>query len=209
MLDPTGLLGGFDGLTISSDGNVVYGVRSSSTQVYNSIYAFTSCNYWQNSTLLATFQTACNISNPTANQLITNTDGTQDLVILCNDGFGPGPYWIQRVRNVNNIVANEPLSIDSCMVMPDSGDDDSSSNSYNSGNVVGGAIGFLILFVCIYAFLAFLVNREAFLGLFRSGSAASSTGNSQGNGNDKSADRQESTASVTEMSRLPTSASKH
>eukprot|EP01031_Cornospumella_fuschlensis_P036973 gene36973-44853_t len=113
--DPTGVLYGLDGITFSSNGLILYGARNSFTESFESVVAMTSCNDWENVTLLYTFQLDCSDgTNSPANQLITNSDGTQDLVILCNDQFGSGPYSIQRVRDVNNVVANQPLSLTSC-----------------------------------------------------------------------------------------------
>ena len=38
-------------------------------------------------------------------RLVTNSDGSRDLVALLNDNFGPGPYSFARVENVNAKVA--------------------------------------------------------------------------------------------------------
>jgi hypothetical protein len=186
-------------MAISSDNNIVYGVRGDGNVAYQSVYAFTSCSNWENVTLLATFQAVCGGSNPPANQLITNTDGSQDLIVLCNDGFGAGPYSVSRIRNVNAIVANQALSVDSCASATATSN---SSSGFNASKSVGGAIGVLIAFIVFYCLIAFLVNREGFVALLTCSKPAQ-------NGKAFERDRDESTASsVTEMSRIP-STSRH
>jgi hypothetical protein len=184
---------GFDGMTISADGNVIYGIPGSiNDEVYESIYAFTSCNNWQNLTLLATFQTYCNGSNANANQLITNSDGSQDLIVLCSDGFGSGPYSVSRIRNVNAIVANQALSVDSCAPATPASD---GNGGFNAGKSVGGAIGVLCAWFTFYCLIAYVSNKQAFLAIFGLSQKAAPV--------DASAD-----ARATEMSRM-NSMSKH
>jgi hypothetical protein len=141
---------------------------------------------------LATFQTSCgNTTNPTAVQLITNSDGSQDLVVLCNDGFGSGPYWMQRIRDVNSIVANQPLSVDGCTTSVVSDDDDS---NYDAGNVIGAAIGVLLLGFFVYCVGLYLYDPVTFMSLFKPSSAAAAT---------KSNVTGESTLTDTEMAQVP------
>jgi hypothetical protein len=200
VYDPTGLVNQFDGMAISSDNNIVYGVRGSFSELYQSVYAFTSCSNWENVTLLATFQSVCGGSNPTANQLITNTDGSQDLIILCNDGFGPGPYSVSRIRNINAIVTNQALSVNSCASSIPS----SNGNSYDAGKNVGGAIGVLFAVFTFYCFAAWLMNKKAFMALL-----TCSPRPTKNDGNTFDRDRDDSKASsVSEMSKLP-STSRH
>lgn len=164
MNDPTGIVFGFDGITFSDDGMILYGARNSFFQSYQSVLAMTSCNDWENVTLLYSFQLDCNDTNAPANQLITNTDGTQDLVILCNYAFGSGPYTIQRVRNVNNVVANQALSLTSCASVVDDDDVDNSSNgnTLSDGAIVGVTLVVLLLAFGIYCLVAFFVSQEDF-----------------------------------------------
>lgn len=172
VLDPTGVVFGFDGMTISSDGNIIYGARNSVTLKYQSIFAFTSCNDWVNVTLLNTFQAYCGNYNSPANQLITNADGSQDLIILCNDNFGAGPYSVQRIRNINQVVTTTPLSVTSCMKSTPAEDDDDNhpnsnhdDNKANAGAAAGAGIGIVLLGLAVYGLLAFLMNRDAFIAL--------------------------------------------
>lgn len=168
MNDPTGIVFGFDGITFSSDGMVLYGARDSFSQSYQSVFAMTSCNDWENVTLLYTFQLNCNGTNAPANQLITNTDGTQDLVILCNYAFGPGPYSIQRVRDVNSVVANQPLSLTSCASAVSNDDDSTNSsndNTLSSGATIGVTFVVLLLGFVTYCLVACLMSREDFRAL--------------------------------------------
>jgi hypothetical protein len=70
-----------------------------------------SCDNWESVILLTSFQVNCgyNESSP-AITLAPNNYGTQDLLILCNDDFGPGPYSVERIVNVDAMVKNEEIS---------------------------------------------------------------------------------------------------
>lgn len=146
MEDPTGLVYAFDGLALSSDGTIVYGVRGSLNRSikYETVMAFYSCSDWNNVTLLTSFQTDCGGVNPTVDKLIPNLDGGEDLIILCNNGFGPGPYSFQRIRNVNSIVTNQVLQVTSCW---DSGATGDSSTSFWEDLSTGEQAGFVIAIV--------------------------------------------------------------
>jgi len=110
VTDPTGIVSGLDGMKFNAAKTVLYGCRGSTTKVYQTVVAAVSCDEWSTASLAFSFQVNCGGSNPTALNLIENTDGTEDLVIMCNDGFGAGPYPIQIVRDVNAIVLSQPVS---------------------------------------------------------------------------------------------------
>jgi hypothetical protein len=160
--DPTGLIGAFDGLALSSDGTIVYGVRGSlnSTVDYETVMAFYSCSDWNNVTLLASFQTDCGASNPTVDKLVPNLDGGEDLIILCNDGFGAGPYSFQRVRNVNRIVTNQALNVMSCYEAAEPTGSTTPSSSSFWDDLSGGALAGIIIAIVVGAVAV------VFIGMF-------------------------------------------
>lgn len=158
--DVTGVLFAFDGMTFNTDQSVIYGARNDAVTIasggpnYQSVMAFTSCNNWLNATLLYTFQTNCNGSNTPATEIIANSDGTEDLLILCNDAFGTGPYSIQIVQDVGSVVANQPLTPGSCVYAYD-GDDDGLSQ--------GAAVGISITLVFLVTLCAVFVMTSTYV----------------------------------------------
>mmetsp|Transcript_32988 Transcript_32988/g.55578 ORF Transcript_32988/g.55578 Transcript_32988/m.55578 type:complete len:636 (+) Transcript_32988:123-2030(+) len=153
--DPTGLLLGFAGMVLNADQTVLYAARNSFTSIadggpnYQSVFAMTTTNNWVNASLVYSFQTNCrqsaagNASNAPGAQLVSRADGTQDLLVLCNDGFGAGPYAIQRVINVNNVITNQDLSLGTCS---------SSSSSHSSSQQ--GLLGLGAVLGILFALLA-------------------------------------------------------
>lgn len=108
--DPTGIISGLDGMKFNADRSILFGARNSPTNIYQTVVAAITCDNWASATLAFSFMVNCGGSNPSALDLIQNADGSEDLVILCTDGFGPGPYPMQVVRNVKSVVSNQPLS---------------------------------------------------------------------------------------------------
>jgi hypothetical protein len=171
VIDVTGLLyqGAFDGMTFNSDYTILYGTRNSfnPSDVYQTVFAMSSCDYWGNATLVYSFQVYCGNTNPPAVQLITNGDD-EDMIVMCGDGFGAGPYSVLKVANVNSVVANQPISAGTCAST--STTSSSSSDNKNPARNTGIAIG-----VGIAIIIAYLGTQYALRKLYPP-KAAESTG---------------------------------
>lgn len=129
--DPMGLLGQMDGMVLSNNGQVVYGARNGMEFTnYQSVMAVVSCDDWQNATVVYNFQLSWMDQSATVPRLITNADGSQDLVALMNDNFGSGPYSFTRIQDVNAKVAGSNYA----NICPDSLATDSNINSGGGGS---------------------------------------------------------------------------
>lgn len=162
--DPTGVLSGFDSLRFNADQTILYGARNSFSQVlYQTIVAMVSCNGWRDAELAFTFQENCGgASSAPAAKLIPNIYGTQDLVILCNDGFGSGPYSVQVVQDVDSIVTNTGLlaacTASSPAPAPSPSSSSSSSFTLSKGGVAGIVIGWAVSLAVTGVVVAFLAG---------------------------------------------------
>lgn len=158
VMDATGLMGQFDGIYFSPDQTVLYGTRNSlAGTVYESVMAVTSCDEWASAQIVYTFQLNCGNTNSPALTIVTNQEGGQDLVTLCNDGFGAGPYSIQRVKNVQNVVANGPICANSYST-PSSASTSSTTAPFSStpgfvAVIYSAVIIFVVVLAAIYYFL--------------------------------------------------------
>lgn len=119
---------------------------------------------------------SCNFlgSNAPAVALVTNSNsGQEDLVILCNDNFGPGPYTIQRVPNVASVIANQPLcnydqDVDVITYAPTMSPlfrlptPSSDSQSFTTADIVATTLGALTAVACLSAvvYYAFIRPRK-------------------------------------------------
>lgn len=56
--DATGVLFGFDGMVLSHDQTILYGTRNGD-EVYETVFAMTSCDNWANASLVYSFQLNC------------------------------------------------------------------------------------------------------------------------------------------------------
>ena len=148
-------------MVLSADQTLLFGVRNSfdASMVFESAMAMTSCDDWENVSLVYSFQLDCGGFNAAANQLITNADGTQDLVFMCADGFGAGPYAINRVKDVANVVANNPdaLEMSSCSASSSSS---SSSDALSQGQRIGVFIGIGVFFFLVYALVSYNNSKQ-------------------------------------------------
>jgi hypothetical protein len=128
--ETNGLLTFFDGIRFNYNQSILFGTRNGGDIAYQTVFAMFSCNDWKNATLLYSFQLNCNGTNAPAVTLVTNNKNSQDLLVLCNDNFGTGPYTVQRINDVNNVVANVQL----CAVNEVNYDDDANKNADNSSH---------------------------------------------------------------------------
>lgn len=172
--DPTRVIFGFDGMKFNKDKSILYGTRNGfdASSPFQSVFAVTSSNDWSNASLVYAFQLNCTSgsgapggSNAPAITLVTNQYGLQDLVILCNDGFGPGPYSVQRIVNVDSTVHNQPLysaeSVSTGSTSTSSSSTSGAGSSTETTVVVGVVLGVFVLVlaavVAMYAFNPFNV----------------------------------------------------
>jgi hypothetical protein len=107
VADPTGIVSGLDGMKFNADRTILYGARQAvSGTPFQTVVAAVSCDDWTTTSLAFSFQTDCGGKNPPALLPILNTKGKEDLVIMCGDGFGPGPYSFETVLDADTIVSN-------------------------------------------------------------------------------------------------------
>lgn len=162
--DPTGLLTGFDGMVYSRAASILYGTRNSlSGTLYQTVFAMASCDEWGSAEVLYAFQLDCGGTNAPAVTLVDNAEGGQDLLVLCNDGFGSGPYSVQRVSNVNQVVANKALCSGTLPTAAPVASSNGRKSGLSLGAISGIAIGaiFLVGGLATCAYYHFYHNKKA------------------------------------------------
>jgi hypothetical protein len=97
---------------------------------------------------LYSFKESCGGSNAPAVTLVDNNEGKQNLLILCNDGFGVGPYSVQRVRNVDSVVANQEICPATVF----------SSSSSSNNNSLSDSSALILIFVLPSFFIGALMS---------------------------------------------------
>jgi len=151
VTDLTNVITGLDGMKFNAAGTILYATRNSLAGVnYNTVVAAISCDGWASMQLVHTFQTNCGSNSP-ALALIKNVNGEEDLVILCNAGFGPGPYSVETVTNVNTKIYNGNANMCGAPPAPAAAPAERAKTNV-AGPVLGGVFGGLAAIGIIYYF---------------------------------------------------------
>ena len=153
--DPTGVMNDFDKIVFNEDKSILFGTRNDvNPESYSTIMAMASCDDWESNNLLYSFQADCEgNTNPPGIDIVNG-----DLVSLCANGFGEGPYNLQRVRDVTNVVTGGK---NFCGVSTDTSDDGCPVTTCDDDDCLsdGGIAGIAIATFVVGTIIAAVVSN--------------------------------------------------
>lgn len=95
-ITPVGLLRKGDGIKLDSSSEVLYVALHSE----DTVLALVSCDNWTTAYVATSFLANC-LSTTSSKDVTTLVFAGEDLWVLCSDGFGSGPYGLNRAINVS------------------------------------------------------------------------------------------------------------
>jgi len=104
------ILDGADGLLFDPDENILYLTSNGKGLIVAIRSTYPSSTPWSSGQVVSTFATNCKYNDPSTSTIIP---GTGDLLVICTEQFGAGPYHLNRLSGIaTNYAASHSFRYD-------------------------------------------------------------------------------------------------